>query len=153
MTQRINYATIAPEALRAVYGLEQYVRTSGLDPALLHLVKLRASYINGCAYCIDMHSKDARAAGETEQRVYSVPVWRETPYYSPRERAALAFTEAMTRLGPDGVSDDVFEGARKYFDEGELVSLAMAVVAINTWNRLAITFGAEIGSYQPPARQ
>jgi AhpD family alkylhydroperoxidase len=153
MTQRINYATIAPEALRAVYGLEQYVRTSGLDPALLHLVKLRASYINGCAYCIDMHSKDARAAGETEQRVYSVPVWRDTPYYSPRERAALAFTEAMTRLGPDGVPDDVFEGARKYFDEGELVSLAMAVVAINTWNRLAITFGAEIGSYQPPARQ
>jgi AhpD family alkylhydroperoxidase len=149
MTNRINYAAVAPEALRAVYGLEQYARTSGLETSLLHLIKLRASYMNGCAYCIDMHSKDARAGGETEQRVYSVPVWRETPFYSPRERAALAFTEAVTRLGPEGVSDATFAEAHAEFSEGELVSLAMAIVAINTWNRLAITFGTEVGSYQP----
>jgi len=149
MVTRIDYATVAPEALRAVYGLEQYVRASGLDRTLVHLVKLRASYINGCAYCIDMHSKDARAAGETEQRIYSVPVWHETPFYSAKERAALAFSEVVTRLGPEGVSDAAFADARAHFTEAELVSLTMAIVAINTWNRLSITFRPEVGSYQP----
>ena len=149
MVTRIDYAAVAPEALRAVYGLEQYVRASGLDRTLVHLVKLRASYINGCAYCIDMHSKDARAAGETEQRIYSVPVWHETPFYSAKERAALAFSEVVTRLGPEGVSDAAFADARAHFTEAELVSLTMAIVAINTWNRLSITFRPEVGSYQP----
>ncbi len=150
VTKRLNYATVAPEATRAMLALEQHVRGSGLERPLIELVKLRASYINGCAYCIDMHSKDARAAGETEQRIYSVPVWRETPFYTPRERAALAFTEAVTEISKGGVSDAVYEEARAHFSELELVNLTMAIITINGWNRLAITFHADVGSYQPP---
>lgn len=146
---RIDYMHVAPAAVRAQYGLEAYVRECGLEPALLELVKLRASYMNGCAYCVDMHTKDARAAGETEQRLYSVPVWREAPYYTPRERAALAWTESVTDLGRTGVPDDVYAEVRRHFDEKEVVDLTMAVIAINGWNRLAVTFRAVPGSYQP----
>lgn len=149
MEQRIDYATAAPEALRTMLAMERYVRGSGLEHALLHLVKLRASQINGCAYCVDMHSKDARAGGESEQRLYALSVWRETPFFTERERAALAWTEALTRVGDGGVPDDLFDLAREHFSEKELVDLTMAVVAINGWNRIAIPFRTPVGSYQP----
>jgi AhpD family alkylhydroperoxidase len=134
-------------------ALEEYVRSTGIDPTLLELVKLRASYLNGCAYCVDMHTKDARAAGETEQRLYAVPVWRETPFFNERERAALAWTEAVTELGREGVPDDVYQTARAQFDEAELVRLTMAIVAINGWNRLSVAFRPEVGGYQPRRRE
>lgn len=146
---RIDYARVAPGALRAQFGLESYVRGSGLEHSLLHLVKLRASYMNGCAFCVDMHTKDARAAGETEQRLYAVPVWRETPFFTPRERAALAWTETVTDIARTAVPDDEYARVREHFSEEELVNLTMAVVAINGWNRLAVTFRAPVGSYQP----
>jgi len=146
--QRISYSNVAPDAFRAMLALEEYVRSTGLDPALLHLVKLRASYLNGCAYCIDMHTKDARAAGETEQRIYAVPVWRETPFFNEPERAALLWTESVTGLGRDGVPDEVYQAARAQFDEAELVRLTLAVIAINGWNRLSIAFRTEVGGYK-----
>jgi AhpD family alkylhydroperoxidase len=149
MTTRIEYARVAPAALQAVYGVEQYVRQSGLEHSLLHLMKLRASYMNGCAYCVDMHTKDALAEGETSQRLLAVPLWREAPFYSPRERAALAFTEALTDLGHGGASDELFSATREHFSDEEIVNLAMTAVAINAWNRLAVTFRTEVGSYQP----
>ena len=149
MTQRIDPSKVDPAAYRAVSGLEAYVRNSGLEHSLIELVKLRSSYINGCAYCVDMHSKDARAAGETEQRIYAVPVWRETPFFTPRERAALAFTEAVTLIARDGVPDDVYEATREHFSEDEIVKLTVAVATINVWNRVAITFRSDVGSYQP----
>lgn len=146
---RIDYARLAPGAVRAQFGVEAYVRASGLEHSLVELVKLRASIMNGCAYCVDMHTKDARAAGETEQRLYAVPVWRETPFFTPRERAALAWTESLTDVGRTGVPDDVYAHALRHFSEEELVNLTMAVIAINGWNRLAVTFRAPVGSYQP----
>jgi AhpD family alkylhydroperoxidase len=149
MTPRIDLSKVSPDAYRALMGLELFVRHSGLEPSLLELVKLRASYMNGCAYCVDMHSKDARLAGETEQRIYAVAVWRETPFFTGRERAALAYTEAVTALGHGGVPDDVYDEAAAHFDERELVALTMAVVAINSWNRVAVPFRIEPGSYQP----
>lgn len=130
-------------------GLESYLHQSGLEQALLELVKTRVSQINGCAYCLDMHSKDARAAGETEQRLYLLSAWRETSFYSPRERAALAWAEAVTQLGPHGVHDAVYAEACQQFDEKGLADLTLAVIAINGWNRLAIPFRSEAGSYQP----
>src|SRR4051812_38874499 len=153
MTDRLNFVHAAPEAYRAMRALQNYVDATGLEPILLELVKLRASYMNGCAYCIDMHSKDARAEGETEQRIYAVPVWRETPFFTPRERAALAWTEAITEVGRDHVPDAVYEEARAHFEEAELVRLTMAIVAINGWNRLSIAFRSEVGSYQPARRK
>ena len=153
MSVRIDYSKFDPGAVRAMAGLEQYVRGSGLEPELVELVKLRASYINGCAYCVDMHTKDARAAGESEQRLYAVPVWRETPFFTPRERAALAWTESVTELARTGVPDDVYQQARAEFSESELVALTMAIVAINGWNRFAVSFRAEPGTYQPRARR
>ncbi|MGI8508858.1 MAG: carboxymuconolactone decarboxylase family protein [Gemmatimonadaceae bacterium] len=152
MTKRIDYGQVAPDAMKAMYGVESYVRRSGLEPALMELVKLRASYMNGCAYCVDMHTKDARAVGETEQRLYAVPVWRETPFFNPRERAALAWTESVTDLGHTGVPDGVYEEARTQFSEVDLVNLTMAIIAINGWNRLAVSFRSEAGSYQPPVK-
>ncbi len=153
MTQRLRYAQVVPEAYRAMRALEEYVKSTPLEATLLELVKLRASYLNGCAFCVDMHTKDARAAGETEQRLYAVPVWREGPFFTPRERAALAWTEAVTQLGHGGVPDAVYEEARAQFTEAELVQLTMAVVAINGWNRLAIAFRSEVGAYQPRPRE
>lgn len=149
---RANYARVAPDALRAQRGLENYIHQCGLEPSLIELVKLRASYINGCAYCVDMHTKDARYEGETEQRLYAVPVWRETPFFTPRERAALAWAEAVTEISKGGVSDELYALAREHFTEKELVDLTMVVVTINGWNRLAITFHAPVGSYVPAAQ-
>jgi AhpD family alkylhydroperoxidase len=151
MEPRIDYNSVAPEALKAMYGLESYVRRSGLEPSVIELIKLRASQINGCAYCIDMHTKDARARGETEQRLYLLSAWREAPFYTNRERAALEWTEAVTLVADGHVPDDVYERVREQFSEKEMVNLTMAVVAINSWNRLAISFRAVPGSYQPPA--
>jgi len=152
MTKRFAPAEAAPAAYKAMLSLEQYVRGSGLDGKLLELVKVRASQINGCAYCLDMHTKDARAHGETEQRLYGLSAWREAPYYSDRERAALEWTEAVTRLGAEGVPDDVFATAHAAFSDVDLVNLTMALIAINGWNRIAIAFRSpEPGSYRVPA--
>jgi len=131
-------------------ALQRYTQESGLEHSLLELVKLRASQLNGCAYCLDMHSKDARAAGETEQRIYVLSAWREAPFYTPRERAALAWTEAVT-LVANGVSDARREAARKEFSEKELADLTLAIVTINGWNRLSIALGADVGSYRARA--
>jgi AhpD family alkylhydroperoxidase len=145
---------MSPAAYQAMYALETFVqKSSGLEPSLIELVKMRASQVNGCAYCIDMHSKDARAAGESEQRLYALNAWRETPFFTPREQAALAWTEAVTLLTEGHVSDAVYEHARQQFSEEELVNLTMAVVTINGWNRLAIAFRAVPGDYQPAARK
>jgi AhpD family alkylhydroperoxidase len=151
MAGRINYTKVASGGYRAMAGLEKYVRESGLEPSLLELVKFRASQINGCAYCLDMHWKDARAAGESEQRLYSLDAWHETPYYTQRERAALAWTEVVTRVADTHVPDEVYEEVRQHFSEEELVNLTLAVVTINGWNRLAISFRSEPGTYQPAA--
>jgi len=148
MKPRIEYSKIAPDAMSAMLGLEKYVRQSSLDASLLELVKLRVSQINGCAYCVDMHTKDARARGESEQRLYAVVVWRETPFFTDRERAALAWTEAVTQVSWEHVPDDVYDLARKHFNEKELVDLTMAIIAINGWNRLAISFRTVPGTYQ-----
>ena len=149
MNARLNYSEVSPDAIKAMYGLEKYVHDSGLERSLYELVKTRASQINGCAYCIDMHTKDARKAGESEQRLYALNAWRETPFYTQRERAALAWTEAITLISENDVSDSLYESARKHFDEKEMVALTMAIVAINGWNRLAIGFRAVPGSYEP----
>jgi AhpD family alkylhydroperoxidase len=150
MQARMQAQKIAPAAYQAMLGLEMYVKKhSNLEPALLELVKMRASQINGCAFCLDMHSKDARAAGETEQRLYALNAWRETPFYTDRERAALAWTEAVTLVADTHVPDDAYEEARAHFSDEELVNLTMAVVTINGWNRLSIAFRAVPGEYQP----
>lgn len=150
MEPRIDYQkALPPEALRAFYQVEHAVHKSGLDEKLLHLIKMRASQLNGCAFCLDMHSKDARLAGETEQRLYGLNAWRETPYYTDRERAALEWTEAVTLISRDQTPDDVYERTRKFFDEAEFGALTLAIVMINNWNRIAISFRAVPGSYQP----
>jgi AhpD family alkylhydroperoxidase len=145
---RIDAHATAPEAYETMLALERYLHGCGLERSLIELVKLRASQINGCAYCIDMHTKDARAAGETEQRLYLLDAWRESPFYSPRERAALAWTESVTRVSETHVPDEVYEEARQHFSEKELVDLNWVVVAINAWNRLAIPFRFPPGTYE-----
>jgi AhpD family alkylhydroperoxidase len=149
----MDYGSVAPEGRRAMYGLESYVKHCGLERSLLELVKLRASQMNGCAFCIDMHTKDARLAGETEQRLYVLSAWREAPFYSDRERAALEWTEAVTRISPENVDDIVYQGVREHFSDKELVDLTLAIIAINGWNRLAISFQTVPGSYQPQAAE
>ena len=149
MEPRIDPGKTSPGALKAMFGLEQYVRNTGLDEKLLLLVKFRVSQINGCAYCLDMHSKDLRAAGETEQRLYLLDAWRESPLYNERERAALAWAEAVTLVANDHVPDEVYEQARNQFTDEELVNLTLAVVATNGWNRLSISLRAVPGNYQP----
>ena len=151
MDQRIEYGRISPTAVQALRGVEKYVRESSLDRTMVELMKVRASQLNGCAYCIDMHTKDARAAGETEQRLYAVSVWREAPFFTDRERIGLEWAEAVTLMGEGGVDDDLFARASALFSELELVELTMAVIAINSWNRMAVTFRAPVGSYQPGA--
>jgi len=148
MEPRLNYPKLAPEAARALYTLETYLAGCGLEHSLRELVKIRASQINGCAFCLDMHTKDARAAGETEQRIYALNAWRETPFFTDRERAALAWAEAVTQIG-DGVSDALYEKTKEHFSEKELVDLTWAVAAINAWNRVAVSFRSVPGSYQP----
>lgn len=141
-----------PEAIKPLLALVDYIKQSGLEQSLIELIQMRASQLNGCAYCLDMHSKDARAAGETEQRLYVLQAWREAPFYTPRERAALAWCEAVTRLDPvHGVPDDVYEQVRAEFDENQLIDLNMAVILINSWNRIAIPSRAEPGHYKPGA--
>jgi AhpD family alkylhydroperoxidase len=148
---RMDYQSASPKAIQAMLGLEKHLHGCSLEANLIHLVKLRVSQMNGCAYCIDMHWKDLRAAGEGEQRLYGLDAWREAPYYSARERAALAWAEALTRVTDGHVPDALFEEARKEFKETELADLALAVVTINAWNRLAIAFRSPAGAYQPAA--
>lgn len=153
MKARLDSSQVAPEALGAMMKLEAYVRRCGLESSLLELVKTRASQINGCAFCLDMHTKDARAHGETEQRLYTLSAWRETPFFNDRERAALAWTEAVTEVAQSHVPDDVYQQALQHFSEKELVDLTLAVVTINSWNRLAISFRQVPGTYQPPTSE
>lgn len=149
MEPRIDYLKSARGVLGAMLGLEKYLHESGLEESLLDLVKLRASQVNGCAYCIDMHWKDLRALGETEQRLYGLDAWEESPYYTDRERAALAWTEAVTKVRETHVPDEVYEKVRTQFTEKELADLTLAVTAINAWNRLAIAARSVPGTYQP----
>jgi AhpD family alkylhydroperoxidase len=149
MKARINYAKAAPGVYDAMDALEQYLQKCGLEESLLHLARLRASQVNGCAYCLDMHWKDLRAMGETEQRLYSLDAWRECPYYTDRERAALAWTEAVTLITNGHVPDSVYEEVRQYFSEKELSDLTLALAAINAWNRLSIAARIVPGGYQP----
>jgi AhpD family alkylhydroperoxidase len=149
MTQRINFLKISPAVAKAMFGLQAAVDGSGLEHSLVELVKMRASQINECAYCLDMHSKDALAAGETTQRLILLDGWREAPIYSTRERAALLWCETLTLVAEKGAPDEVFEEVRKEFSEEELVSLTLAIVAINSWNRLMIGFKSDVGNYQP----
>jgi len=147
---RLDYATAFPEGLRAMMKLEGGVHASTLDPALLELVKMRASQINGCAFCLDMHSKDARARGESEQRLHTLPAWRETPFFTEPERAALAWCESLTRVAERGAPEGEYRALKEHFDDGEIAALTFAVVAINGWNRIAIGFGAPVGEYVSP---
>lgn len=149
MKERLNYSKISPQAIQGLLEIEKYIANSGLERTLYELVKTRTSQINGCAYCLDMHTKDARKAGETEQRLYGLSAWRETPFYTQRERAALAWTEALTLISENDISDSLYEATRKHFNEDELINLTMAIVAINGWNRLAISFRTVPGSYKP----
>ena len=150
MQERLEAQKVSPAAYQAMLGLEMFVRKqSKLEPALIQLVKMRASLLNGCAYCIDMHSKDARAEGETEQRIYALSAWEETPFFTDRERAALALTDAVTLIGEGHVPDAVYERAAESFSAEELVNLTLAIITINGWNRLAITFRFVPGEYQP----
>jgi AhpD family alkylhydroperoxidase len=149
MEPRLKYTELSPDGYKAMAALEGYVRRCGLEHPLLELIKMRASQINGCAYCIDMHWKDARAAGETEQRLYGLSAWRESPYYTDRERAALEWTEAVTLVSKDQIPDQVFDQVKPHFSDKELVDLTWAIVAINSWNRMAIAVRATPGQYQP----
>ena len=150
MKTRMDYRKAAPDAFKAMLDLEAGVHRGGLEKSLIELVKMRASQINGCGYCLDMHSKDARAAGETEQRLYVLPAWREAPFYSARERAALAWTEAVTQVASNDLSDELYAQVREQFDEKGMVELTLAIIAINGWNRMAIAFRADVGSYVVP---
>ncbi len=149
MQPRFNAMTADPTAYRAMAEMERYLHQTSLERRLIHLVKLYASVINHCAYCIDMHWKDLRALGETEQRLYGLPAWKESPYYTDRERAAFTWTEALTVITDGFVSDEVYESVRPHFTEKELTELSMAIVIINAWNRLAISSRSTAGAYQP----
>ena len=149
MEPRIDYMRVARGVYEAMLGLEKYLHQSGLEESLVHLVKLRASQINGCAYCIDMHWKDLRSIGEQEQRLYGLDAWEESPYYTDRERAALAWTEVVTKIREGHAPDEVYEEARKQFTEKELADLTLAIATINAWNRLSIAARTVPGTYQP----
>jgi AhpD family alkylhydroperoxidase len=150
MKSRIDYLKVGRGIVDAMLGLEKYLHESGLEASLLHLVKLRASQINGCAYCLDMHWKDLRELGETEQRLYGLDAWEESPYYTERERAALAWTEAITSIREGHAPDAVYDEVRKQFNEKEFADLTFAIATINTWNRLSIAARTPAGTYQPP---
>jgi AhpD family alkylhydroperoxidase len=154
MQPRLEPQKTSPAAYSALLALEAFVRRAWkLEPSLMELVRMRASQINGCAYCLDMHSKDARAEGETEQRLYTLPAWRETPFFTDRERAALDWTEALTLITEGHASDEVYETVKQQFSDEELVNLTVAIIAINGWNRLAIGFRNVPGEYQPKAHK
>lgn len=152
MKSRLDYRKAAPDAFKAMLDLELAVHRGSLEKSLIELVKMRASQINGCGYCLDMHSKDARAAGETEQRLYVLPAWREAPFYSARERAALAWTEAVTQVASNDLPDALYQEVHQEFGDKGMVELTLAIIAINGWNRLAIGFRADVGSYVVPAK-
>ncbi len=152
MQPRIDARKVAPGALAAMSSLERYLAECGLESSLLDLVRLRASQINGCAYCVDIHSLDLRAAGEAEQRLYALPVWQHTPFFTDRERAALLWTEHVTLIASNHVPDAIYEQVRLHFTDAELVNLTMALASINAWNRLAISFRNEPGHYKPAKR-
>lgn len=152
MQPRLEYGKVAPAAMQAMYAINNYSKNCGLVPSLLELVKIRASQLNHCAYCLDMHTKDARAMGESEQRLYALSAWQETPFYTARERAALALTEAVTLIADGPVADEVYEQARQHFTDEELVNLTMNIVTINGWNRLSVTFRTLPGTYQPKGK-
>jgi AhpD family alkylhydroperoxidase len=149
MNTRISYKNVDPKAPQLLLAVEAHIRASKLESKLLHLVKMRASQINGCAFCLDMHSKDARADGESEQRLYSLDAWHEAPYYNDRERAALEWTEAVTTLSNGHAPDSVFEKVRAHFREDEIVALTLSIAMINAWNRLNVAFRTEAGGYRP----
>ena len=150
MSTRLEWFQASPAAMHALLGVQNVINESGIEHPLLELVKMRASQINGCAYCIDMHAKDARAAGETEQRLFLLDAWREAAHlYTERERAALAYTEAVTRLPSNHVPDDVYESVKAQFKDAELVTLTLAITAINSWNRMNIAFQVKAGDYRP----
>jgi len=149
MTQRLNLFSVSPASVKAMMGLQGPVEESGLDHTLLRLVKFRVSQLNGCGFCLDMHSKDARAGGENEQRLHVIAAWREAPFYSDRERAALAWAEAVTRIADGQVTEALFESVRKQFSEQELAALTLAIVATNAWNRLSVSFQSPVGTYRP----
>jgi AhpD family alkylhydroperoxidase len=149
MEPRIDYTKYAQDAQKSLYGLEKYLATCGLDKKLMHLLKMRASQINGCAFCMDMHSKDARALGETEQRLYELNAWRETPFYTDKERAALEWIEAVTLVSETHVPDHVFDRVKKQFSDKEIVDLTLLAAVINSWNRLAISLRVVPGTYEP----
>jgi AhpD family alkylhydroperoxidase len=153
MEPRIDFTRISPGAYKAMAGVEAYVRGCGLEPTLLKLVKVRASQINGCAFCIDMHWKEARAAGETEQRLYGLGAWEESPYYTDRERAALRWTEAVTLVAEGHVPDAAFDAVRPHFDDKQLADLTLAITTINAWNRLSTAFRTVPGSFRPAEHQ
>ncbi|WP_324780206.1 carboxymuconolactone decarboxylase family protein [Thiobacillus sedimenti] len=153
MKQRLDYKKVAPIGYRAMLELEQYVQRSGLEDSLLELVKTRASQLNHCAWCLDMHTKDARARGETEQRLYLLSAWREAQCYSERERAALAWTESVTLISQADVSDEVYAEVCRHLSEKERVDLTFAIIAINGWNRLNVPFRTTVGTYQPTAER
>ena len=151
MKTRFDLVKVEPAAYHAMMGVENYVRASGIDKTLLELIKTRASQINGCAFCIDMHTKDARHAGETEQRLYALSAWEETPFFTPHERAALALTEAVTLINNHGVPDAIYEEVSRHFSAEQIAKLLMAIVVINSWNRLSIATRVIPGSYQVKA--
>ncbi|HUH54851.1 MAG TPA: carboxymuconolactone decarboxylase family protein [Rhodanobacter sp.] len=147
MKPRMDFRHAAPDAFKAMRDLEAGVRRSGLEHSLLELVKVRVSQINGCGYCLDMHSKEARAAGETEQRLYLLSAWREAPFYSPRERAALSWAEAVTQVSTNDLPDELYAEVREHFDEKATIELTLTIIAINGWNRLVKACRTEVGSY------
>ena len=151
MEARLDYTKASPEAYKAMLQMEGVVRRSGINPILLELIKIRASQLNGCAFCIDMHTKDARFKGESEQRIYALDAWRETPFFTEKEQAALAWTEALTNIQKGHAPDDVYGELRKNFSEEEIVNITLAITTINSWNRIAIGFRMVPGSYQPSA--
>jgi AhpD family alkylhydroperoxidase len=151
MEARLDYSKASPEAFKAMVQMEGVVRRSGIDPKLLELIKIRASQLNGCAYCIDMHTKDARFKGETEQRIYALDAWRETPFYTEKERAALRWTEALTNIQEGHAPDAAYDELSQNFREEERVNLTLAITTINAWNRIATGFRLVPGSYEPNA--
>jgi len=152
MDHRFDYRKFSAEPVQAMLALEKYIAACGLDRRFVHLLKLRASQINGCAFCVDMHSIDARAAGETEQRLYALNAWRETPFYTDRERAALAWVEAITLVAHTHVPDDVYEEVRAHFTEKEIFDLTFVASTINAWNRIAVASRTPAGTYRPAAK-
>ncbi len=153
MKPRIELQRVKPKAIQPLLAIESYLLGSSLGSRLLHLIKTRASQINGCAYCLDMHTKDARVEGESEQRLYALDAWRETPFFDERERAALAWTEAVTLVAETHVPDDVYELARQHFSDQELIDLTLAIASINAWNRLNVAFRTIAGGYKPGVRR